>query len=175
MPESFRRKPARRRVRFRQAPAAPFVLPPSRRDPQMQHAVADWYVAAPEIGPRLLSQPEQRLEPDLAIGFVMVVDASSCGGKGLGQIGAADDADNPGRLETDIAQPARGLAALPPDVTGAPLLPDPRLVLAPYLKPFGFGMGLCNLVQARFERARVIWPRSLRGRGRRIDPGPAIQ
>ena len=26
-----------------------------------------------------------------------------------------------------------------------------------------------------FERARLIWPRSLRGRGLRIDLGPAIQ
>ena len=56
--------------------------------------------------------------------------------------------NNPGRLETDIAQPARGLAALPPDVAGAPLLPDPRLVLAPDLKPLGLGVRLRNLAQA---------------------------
>src|SRR5215467_11249878 len=60
----------------------------------------------------------------------------------------AHGANNPGRLETDIAQPARGLAALPPDVAGAPLLPDPRLVLAPDLKPLGLGMCLRNLAQA---------------------------
>ena len=57
-------------------------------------------------------------------------------------------ADDPGRLETDIAQPARGIAALPPDIAGAPLLSDPGLVLAPDLKPLGLGMGLSNLAQA---------------------------
>src|SRR5262252_9713082 len=57
-------------------------------------------------------------------------------------------ANNPGRLETDIAQPAGGMAALPPDIAGTPLLPDPRLVLAPDLKPLGLGMCLGNLAQA---------------------------
>ena len=56
--------------------------------------------------------------------------------------------DDPGRLKTDIAQPARGLAALPPDVAGAPLLPDPRLVLAPDFKPLGLGMRSRDLAQA---------------------------
>jgi hypothetical protein len=49
----------------------------------------------------------------------------------------------------NIAQPAGGLAALPPDVAGAPLLPDPRLVLAPDLKPLGLGVRLRDLAQAR--------------------------
>ena len=40
----------------------------------------------------------------------------------------ADGTDDPGRLVTDIAPPARGMAALPPDIAGAPLLPDPGLV-----------------------------------------------
>src|SRR6516164_9804692 len=39
--------------------------------------------------------------------------------------------DDPCRLVADIAQPARGMAALPPDIAGASLLPDPRFVLAP--------------------------------------------
>src|SRR5262252_1304570 len=60
----------------------------------------------------------------------------------------AHGANNPGRLETDVAQSARGLAALPPDIAGAPLLPDPRLVLAPDLKPLGLGMCLGNLARA---------------------------
>jgi hypothetical protein len=37
--------------------------------------------------------------------------------------------DDPRRLVADIAQPARGMAALPPDIAGPPLLSDPRLVL----------------------------------------------
>ena len=56
--------------------------------------------------------------------------------------------NNPGRLETDIAQPARGMAALPPDIAGPPLLPDPRLVLAPDFKPFDLRMSLCDFRQA---------------------------
>src|SRR6516162_951692 len=56
--------------------------------------------------------------------------------------------DNPSRLVANIAQPAGGLAALPPDVAGAPLLPDPRLVLAPDLKPLGLGVRLGDLAQA---------------------------
>ncbi len=60
----------------------------------------------------------------------------------------ADGADDPGRLVTDITPPARGVAALPPDLAGAPLLPDPGLVLAPDLKPLGLGMRRGNLVQA---------------------------
>src|SRR5215472_15541178 len=46
-------------------------------------------------------------------------------------------ADDPSRLVADIAQPARGMAALPPDIAGPPLLSDPRLVLAPDFKPLG--------------------------------------
>ena len=49
-------------------------------------------------------------------------------------------ADDPNRLVADIAQPALGLAALPPDIARPPLLPDPRLVLAPDFKPLGPGM-----------------------------------
>jgi hypothetical protein len=49
---------------------------------------------------------------------------------------------------TDITPPVRGVAALPPDIAGTPLLPDPGLVLAPDLKPLGLGMGRGNLVQA---------------------------
>src|SRR5262252_1579655 len=60
----------------------------------------------------------------------------------------AHGANNPGRLETDVAQSARGLAALPPDIAGAPLLPDPRLVLAPDLKPLGLGVRPSDLAQA---------------------------
>jgi hypothetical protein len=45
--------------------------------------------------------------------------------------------DDPGRLVADIAQPAWGMAALPPDIAGPPLLSDPRLVLAPDFKPLG--------------------------------------
>src|SRR5262252_122795 len=60
----------------------------------------------------------------------------------------AHGANDPGRLETDIAQPAGGLAALPPDIAGAPLLPDPRLVLAPDLKPLGLGVRPRDLAQA---------------------------
>jgi hypothetical protein len=48
----------------------------------------------------------------------------------------------------DIAQPARGIAALPPDIADSPLLPDPRLVLAPDFKPLGFRMRLRDLRQA---------------------------
>ena len=40
----------------------------------------------------------------------------------------AYSADDRSRLVIDIAQPARGVAALPPDVAGPPLLPDPCLV-----------------------------------------------
>src|SRR5499427_4727096 len=57
-------------------------------------------------------------------------------------------ADDPSRLVADIAQPARGMAALPPDIAGPPLLPDPRLVLAPDFKSLGFGMCLRDFGQA---------------------------
>ena len=60
----------------------------------------------------------------------------------------ADGTDDPGRLVANIAPPARGMAALPPDIAGAPLLPDPGLVLAPDLKPLSLGMGRGNLIQA---------------------------
>src|SRR5690348_17631281 len=56
--------------------------------------------------------------------------------------------DDPSRLVADIAQPARGMAALPPDIAGPPLLSDPRLVLAPDFKPLGFRMGLRDFRQA---------------------------
>jgi hypothetical protein len=58
-------------------------------------------------------------------------------------------ADDPGRAVPEVAPPARGMAALPPDVAGAAGLPDPSLVLAPDLKALGFGMGLYDLVQVR--------------------------
>ena len=51
----------------------------------------------------------------------------------------------------EVAPPARGKAALPPDVAGAAGLPDPRLVLAPDLQVRGFGMGRYDLAQARSE------------------------
>ena len=56
----------------------------------------------------------------------------------------ADGTNDPGRLVADITPPARGVAALPPDIAGAPLLPDPGLVLAPDLQR-SLGMGLGNL------------------------------
>ena len=56
--------------------------------------------------------------------------------------------DDPSRLVADIAQPARGMAALPPDVAGPPFLPDPRLVLAPDFKPRGLRMSLRDVGQA---------------------------
>ena len=61
----------------------------------------------------------------------------------------ADDADDPSGLVADIAQPARGMAALPPDIAGPPLLPDPRIVLAPDFKPLGLGVCLRDFGQAR--------------------------
>ena len=51
-------------------------------------------------------------------------------------------ADDPSRLVADIAQPARSMAALPPDIAGPPFLSDPRLILAPDFKPLGLGMCL---------------------------------
>src|SRR6516225_5824191 len=48
--------------------------------------------------------------------------------------------DDPSGLVTDIAQPARGIAALPPDIASPPLLSDPRLVLASDFKPLDFRM-----------------------------------
>ena len=56
--------------------------------------------------------------------------------------------DDPSRLVADIAQPARGIAALPPDIAGAPFLSDPCLVLAPDFKPLGLGVRLCDFRQA---------------------------
>ena len=56
--------------------------------------------------------------------------------------------DDPSRLVADIAQPARGMAALPPDIAGPPFLSDPRLVLAPDFKPLGLRMSLGDLRQA---------------------------
>jgi hypothetical protein len=60
-------------------------------------------------------------------------------------------ADDPGRAVPEVAPPARGLAALPPDVAGTAGLPDPRFVLAPYLEALGLGMGRYDLAQTRGE------------------------
>ena len=62
--------------------------------------------------------------------------------------GRAHGPDDPSRLEADIAQPARGMAALPPDIAGPPLLSDPCLVLAPDFQPLGLRMSLRDLAQA---------------------------
>ncbi len=51
----------------------------------------------------------------------------------------------------EVAPPARGMAALPPDVAGAAFLTDPGLVLAPDFEAFRLGVGLGDLVQARGE------------------------
>jgi hypothetical protein len=63
----------------------------------------------------------------------------------------AHGTDDPGRAVPEVAPPARGKAALPPDVAGAAGLSDPRLVLAPDLQARGFGMGRYDLAQARGE------------------------
>jgi len=60
----------------------------------------------------------------------------------------ADGPEDPCRLVTDIAQPARGIAALPPDIAGPALLSDPCLVLAPDFKPLGLRMRLGDFRQA---------------------------
>ena len=84
-------------------------------------------------------------------------------------------ADDPRRLVADIAQPARGTAALPPDIAGASLLPDLRLVLAPDFKPLGFRMGLRDFRQAGSKPPflKACWAFSLlcgwRGRVFRCD------
>ena len=57
-------------------------------------------------------------------------------------------ADNPSRLVADIAQAARGMAALPPDISSPAFLSDPRLVLAPDFKPLCFRMSLRDFTQA---------------------------
>jgi hypothetical protein len=83
--------------------------------------------------------------------------------------------DDPSRLVTDIAQPARGMAALPPDIAGPPLLSDPRLVLAPDFKPLGFRMSLRDFRQAGSKPPflKACWAFSLlcgwRGRVFRCD------
>ncbi len=41
----------------------------------------------------------------------------------------------------EIAPAARGMAALPPDISRATLLTDPGLVLAPDFEAFGLGVG----------------------------------
>jgi hypothetical protein len=56
--------------------------------------------------------------------------------------------DDPSRLVADITQPARGMAALPPDIASPPFLSDPRLVLAPDFKLLGFRMSLRDFPQA---------------------------
>jgi hypothetical protein len=83
--------------------------------------------------------------------------------------------DDPSRLVADIAQPARGMAALPPDIASPPLLSDPRLVLAPDFKPLGFRMGLRDFCQAGSKPPflKACWAFSLlcgwRGRVFRCD------
>src|SRR5215469_3747201 len=73
------------------------------------------------------------------------------------------------------SQPARGIAALPPDIAGPPLLPDPRLVLAPDFKPLGFWMRLRDFRQAggKLPFLKARWAFSLlcgwRGRVFRCD------
>src|SRR4029077_16531579 len=56
--------------------------------------------------------------------------------------------DDPSRLVADIAQAARGMAALPPNIASPAFLSDPRLVLAPDFKPLGFRMSLRDFPQA---------------------------
>jgi hypothetical protein len=56
--------------------------------------------------------------------------------------------DDPSRLVADITQPARGMAALPPDIASPPFLSDPRFVLAPDFKLLGFRMSLRDFPQA---------------------------
>jgi len=63
----------------------------------------------------------------------------------------AHRADDPGGAVAEVAPPARGMAALPPNITGAPFLADPRLVLAPDLEVRCFGVSLDKLLQARGE------------------------
>lgn len=63
----------------------------------------------------------------------------------------AHRADDPGRAVCEVASPARGMAALPPDVAGAAGLPDPRLVLAPDLEALGLGVGRYDFAQTRGE------------------------
>ena len=55
--------------------------------------------------------------------------------------------NDPSRLVADIAQSARGMAALPPDIAGPPFLSDPRLALAPDFKPRGLRISLRDLGQ----------------------------
>ena len=92
-----------------------------------------------------------------------------------GVAGRAYRTDDPSRLVADIAQPARGMAALPPDIAGPPLLPDPRLVLAPDFKLLGFRMSLRDLPQAVSKPPflKACWAFSLlcgwRGRVFRCD------
>ena len=83
--------------------------------------------------------------------------------------------DDPSGLVADIAQPARGMAALPPDIAGPPLLSDPCLVLAPDFKPLGFRMSPRDFCQAGSKPPflKACWAFSLlcgwRGRVFRCD------
>jgi hypothetical protein len=83
--------------------------------------------------------------------------------------------DDPSRLVADIAQPARSMAALPPDIASPPLLSDPRLVLAPDFKPLGFWMSPRDFRQAGSKPPflKACWAFSLlcgwRGRVFRCD------
>jgi hypothetical protein len=67
---------------------------------------------------------------------------------GTGVAGRTYGPDDPGGLVADIAQPARSMAALPPDIAGPPFLSDPRLVLARDFKPLGLRMRLRDFRQA---------------------------
>ena len=53
-----------------------------------------------------------------------------------------------GESETLVARPRRALAALPPDMADAPLLPDTRLVLEEQPEAFAF-MRILNFFQKR--------------------------
>ena len=92
-----------------------------------------------------------------------------------GVTGRAYGPDDPSRLVADIAQPARGMATLPPDIASPPFLSDPRFVLAPDFKPLGFRMSLRDFPQAVSKPPflKACWAFSLlcgwRGRVFRCD------
>ena len=92
-----------------------------------------------------------------------------------GVTGRAYGPDDPSRLMADIAQPARGMASLPPDIAGPPLLSDACLVLAPDFKLLGFRMRLHDFRQAGSKPPflKACWAFSLlcgwRGRVFRCD------
>src|SRR5215510_4798042 len=92
-----------------------------------------------------------------------------------GVTGRAYGPDDRSRLVADIAQPARGMATLPPDIAGPPLLSDACLVLAPDFKLLGFRMRLHDFRQAGSKPPflKACWAFSLlcgwRGRVFRCD------